>query len=301
MSDFLKGLNCENKCNLEITRPIKYMAKWHNEIRKMKSRRKSKSRRKQNFCLQVDKLIQITTSIHYKWKHQVIKPLIHWLFWVSIESHFHIYVVSNFVGNSRKKFLSPSARNSEIILRSNKNKEIYCLSVRLRQDFLWCVLIYTVNLLIFKQAETESYVTYQMILGKGEASTNKLRSVPEKKMMGVFDGTFILPPPPMRFNYCLGPPPIRSPHHPHNSFIFREPPFKELEECFSHSSLYLTLVFKLKQPIELHFWEGHPPTGLHFHKRQPPTGLKNNQPPPPPQKYNALPSKTPYFFIWNSP
>ena len=31
-----------------------------------------------------------------------------------------------------------------------------------------------------------------------------------KEIMEVFDGTFILPPPPMRFNYCLGPPPIRS-------------------------------------------------------------------------------------------
>ena len=37
-----------------------------------------------------------------------------------------------------------------------------------------------------------------------------LRAVPEKKNMGVFDDTFILPPPPMRFNYCLGPPSIRS-------------------------------------------------------------------------------------------
>ena len=31
-----------------------------------------------------------------------------------------------------------------------------------------------------------------------------------KKIMGVFDGTFILPLPPIRFNYCLGPLPIRS-------------------------------------------------------------------------------------------
>ena len=36
----------------------------------------------------------------------------------------------------------------------------------------------------------------------------------QKKIMGVFDGTFSLPPPPMRFNYCLAPPPIRSDYQP---------------------------------------------------------------------------------------
>ena len=35
-----------------------------------------------------------------------------------------------------------------------------------------------------------------------------IRAVPEKNIMGVFDDTFILPPPPMRLNYCLGPPSI---------------------------------------------------------------------------------------------
>ena len=37
-----------------------------------------------------------------------------------------------------------------------------------------------------------------------------VRAVPEKKNMGVFDGTFILPPPSIRFNYCLGPSTMRS-------------------------------------------------------------------------------------------
>ena len=58
----------------------------------------------------------------------------------------------------------------------------------------------------------------------------------QKQMMGVFDGTFILPPLPMRFNYCLGLPPIKSnyqstpPPDPYNFFFSAEPPFKELEE-----------------------------------------------------------------------
>ena len=33
-----------------------------------------------------------------------------------------------------------------------------------------------------------------------------IRAVPEKKNMGVFVGNFILPPPLLRFNYCLCPP-----------------------------------------------------------------------------------------------
>ena len=62
--------------------------------------------------------------------------------------------------------------------------------------------------------------------------------------MVAFDGTFILPPPPMRFNYCLGPPPIKSNYQPtpttHITHFFLESsPFKELEEYFSHFSLYL--------------------------------------------------------------
>ena len=59
--------------------------------------------------------------------------------------------------------------------------------------------------------------------------------------MRLFDGTFILPPPPLRFNYCLGPPPIHQiisqPHHPQVIFS-GDPPFKELDDFFSHSSLY---------------------------------------------------------------
>ena len=59
--------------------------------------------------------------------------------------------------------------------------------------------------------------------------------------------------------------------------------------------------FEWRIAAKLHFWDGQPPTELHVHKRQPRTGLKNNQLQPAPQKYNALPSKTPIFFIWDSP
>ena len=59
-----------------------------------------------------------------------------------------------------------------------------------------------------------------IIYGVGDLWLQNAKSVPsrmylgqfqkKKKNMGDLDGTFILPPPPMRFNYCLGPPPIRS-------------------------------------------------------------------------------------------
>ena len=113
-----------------------------------------------------------------------------------------------------------------------------------------------------------------------------LKGCSRKEIMGVFDGTFILPPSPNRFNYCLCPPPIRSnclsTPQPTLLFFLVSPSQRIGTIFFSFFS-----VFKPKQhkdpiwqkiPTELHFWEGQPPTELHFHKRQPPTWLENKYP-----------------------
>ena len=76
-----------------------------------------------------------------------------------------------------------------------------------------------------------------------------------RKNMGVFDGSFIIPPLSMRFNYCLGPPPIRSNYQPTPpptyliiTHFSGELSFKGLEEFFPHSSLYLNPK-NLRDPI----------------------------------------------------
>ena len=54
--------------------------------------------------------------------------------------------------------------------------------------------------------------------------------------MGVYDGTFILPPPPFEFNYCLDPQPRQSYYQstlpPTELFFFSRVPFENIAEVF---------------------------------------------------------------------
>ena len=91
------------------------------------------------------------------------------------------------------------------------------------------------------------------------------------------------------------------PHHPHNSFLFLEcPPVKELEEVFSHSSLYLN-PNNPQDPIWMKDTHGTAflrrtiTYRITFSQMTTNYWKENNQPLPTPQKYSALPSKTPYF------
>ena len=88
-----------------------------------------------------------------------------------------------------------------------------------------------------------------------------------KKLRGVFDGIFILYPPPIRFNYCLGPPPIRSNYQStppptwHITLFFCRAPFYRIVKGFSHSSQTTHQIhFERRIPTELHCWEEQPPT-----------------------------------------
>ena len=124
--------------------------------------------------------------------------------------------------------------------------------------------------------------------------------------MGIFDGTFILPPPPMRFNYCLCPPPtghkIKSSVNPHNSFFFLERPLlKNWSSCFlihlnnpqdpiwmrdTHRTAFLRRTTTYRITFS---WK----TTTHRIEKQP-------NPTTPTKNIVLCLQSPPYFFIWNS-